>query len=94
MTVKSTIVVLSGEYDIRRRDELDHVLDRYGDADQLVFDLSAVEAFDTVALRSLVRFQAARREAGKPPMVLAGASHYVRGVLELSKLKDAFELRD
>lgn len=94
MTEKSTIVVLSGEYDVRRRDELDHVLDRYGDADQLVFDLSAVDSIDTTALRSLVRFQAARREAGKPPMVLASASPYVRGVLELAQLKDTFDLRE
>lgn len=77
-----------------RRDELDHVLDRYGDADQLVFDLSAVDSIDTAALRSLVRFQAARREAGKAPMVLASASSYVRGMLALTKLNDTFELRE
>lgn len=88
------IVVLSGTFDARRRDELDQILDRYGDVDELIFDLEAVESIDTSALRSFVRFQRARRESGKAPLVLASPTPYVRRFLATVGLDRAFDLRD
>jgi anti-anti-sigma factor len=81
-----TVVNLSGEYDIGRRDELDNLLDRYGDVDPLVFNLAGVDRFDTSALRSLMRFQRARQEAGKAPFVLRSASERVRQFFELAQV--------
>ncbi len=89
-----TIVCLSGEYDFARRDELDQVLDRYGDADPLVLDLNECERLDTGAVRSLVRFQRARREAGKTPLVLSRPKGRVREFLVIASLSDTFTIRD
>lgn len=69
-----TVVRLKGAYDASRHDELDEVLDRYGDTDPLTLDLVEVDRFDNAALRSLERFQRARIEAGRSPCVLIGLS--------------------
>ncbi|MFN2450196.1 MAG: STAS domain-containing protein [Candidatus Baltobacteraceae bacterium] len=90
----AAIVRLTGEYDISRRDELDSLLDRFGDAEPLVFDFEAVNGIDTAAMRSLVRFQRARTEAGKTPIVLAHVSARVRDFLAVADLGETFELRD
>lgn len=88
------IVELQGDYDITRRDELDNVLDRYGDADDLAFDLQAVGTLDSSAVRSLVRFQRARKEAGRPPIVLLKPSRSARRFLEAAELQHTFEIRE
>lgn len=85
---------LRGEYDITRRDELDHLLDRYGDAESLAFDLHAVENMDTSAVRSLVRFQRARKEAGREPIILLKPSRPVRQFIDAAQLQHTFEIRD
>jgi anti-anti-sigma factor len=90
----TTIITLSGDYDATRRDELDQLLDRYGDADPLVFDLQAVDHFDTAALRSLVRFQRARREAGRSPLVLVRPSASVRDFFVLAELERTFTIQN
>lgn len=89
-----TIVELRGEYDITRRDELDNLLDRYGDAEALAFDLHDVHAIDSSAIRSLVRFQRARKEAGRAPIVLLKPSAAVRAFFEAAQLQHTFEIRD
>ena len=89
-----TIVELRGEYDITRRDELDNLLDRYGDAESLAFDLHAVDCMDSSAVRSLVRFQRARREAGRAPIVLLKPSQAVRQFIQAAQLQHTFEIRD
>jgi anti-anti-sigma factor len=88
-----TVVRFRGEYDASRRDELDAILDRYGDAEPLTFDLGEVERLDTSAVGSLVRFQRARKEAGRSPIVLTGVSDAVRTLLRISELERAFEIR-
>jgi anti-anti-sigma factor len=88
------IVRLQGEYDIARRDELDNLLDRYGDAEPLAFDLNDVRSIDTSAIRSLVRFQRARKEAGRTPLVLLKPSPVVRDFIEKAQLDHTFEVRD
>jgi len=87
-------VELRGEYDLTRRDELDRVLDRYGDAEPLAFDLHEVQSIDTSAVRSLVRFQRARREAGRTPAVLLRPSQPVRRFIAAAQLDHTFEIRD
>ena len=94
MTNEPTVVALTGEYDVARRDELDYLLDRYGDAEPLVFDLDTLEGIDTAAVRSLVRFQRARRAAGKSPLVLARPRPQVRHFIELANLQATFEVRE
>lgn len=89
-----TIVKLEGTYDIARREELDQLLDRYGDIEPLAFDLHGVHSIDTTAIRSLVRFQRARKEAGRTPIVLLKPSDAVKGVMEKAQLDHTFEIRD
>ena len=88
----ATVVALTGEYDAARRDELDGLLDKYGDADPLVLDLTRVERIDTSALRSLVRFQRARREAGKKPPIFQGTTEPVRRFIGIANLEATFDL--
>jgi len=94
MATITTVVTLAGEYDASRRDELDRLLDRYGDTDDLVFDLHEVDRFDTAALRSLVRFQRARKEAGKSPIVLVRPTEPVREFIAMAELDHTFNVRD
>lgn len=91
---KTTVVELQGEYDLTRREELDHLLDRYGDAEPLAFDMHSVGSIDTSAIRSLVRFQRARKEAGRTPIVLLKPSPAVRTIIEKAQLSSTFEVRD
>jgi anti-anti-sigma factor len=88
------VVKLQGEYDITRREELDQLLDRYGDMEPLAFDLHEVHSMDTSAIRSLVRFQRARKEAGRTPIVLLKPSSAVRCIIETAQLDHTFEIRD
>ncbi len=90
----TTVITLSGQYDASRRDELDQLLDRYGDAEPLVFDLHDVDQIDTSALRSLVRFQRARKEAGRSPAVIARPTASVREFFTLAQLENSFNIRD
>lgn len=89
-----TVIALQGGYDIARREELDQLLDRYGDAEPLAFDLHDVTSIDTFAVRSLVRFQRARKEAGKTPIVLLKPSASVREFIEAAQLDHTFEIRE
>lgn len=91
---KETVVALDGEYDAARRDELDDLLDRHGDAEPLVFDLTRVERFDTAALRSLVRFQRAREQAGKAPFSLTNLQPRVRDFIRLAQLDGTLRVSD
>jgi anti-anti-sigma factor len=88
------IVKLQGEYDVSRRDELDQLLDRYGDSEPLAFDMHAVRSVDTSTIRSLVRFQRARREAGRAPIVLLKPSDEVRRFIDKTHLESSFEIRE
>jgi anti-anti-sigma factor len=88
------IVELQGEYDVTRREELDHLLDRYGDIEPLAFDMHAVHSVDTSTIRSLVRFQRARKEAGRMPIVLLKPSSAVLRFIEKAQLDSAFEIRE
>jgi anti-anti-sigma factor len=90
----ATVVQLEGEYDIARREELDHLLDRYGDIEPLAFDLRNLQTIDTTVVRSLVRFQRARKEAGRTPIVLLNPSSGVRAFIEKAQLDHTFEIRD
>jgi len=90
----TTVITLSGQYDASRRDELDQLLDRYGDAEPLVVDLHEVVHIDTSALRSLVRFQRARQEAGRSPAVLVRPTASVREFFTLAQLESTFSIRD
>lgn len=89
-----TVVQLEGEYDIARREELDQLLDRYGDIEPLAFDLRNLDSIDTTVVRSLVRFQRARKEAGRMPIVLLNPSSAVRDFIEKAQLDHTFEIRD
>jgi anti-anti-sigma regulatory factor len=89
-----TVVRLRGEYDASRRDELDAVLDRYGDAEPLTFDCGDVDRLDATALRSLLRFQLARKEAGRSPPVFTRLSDGVRAFFRGSEMESAFDIRD
>lgn len=89
-----TVVPLSGEYDASRRDELDELLDRYGDAEALAFDLDGVVRFDSTMLRSLIRFQNARAEAGKPAAIFLRPNQDLRHFLEMAELGHAFDVRE
>ena len=91
---KTTVIELQGEYDVARREELDGLLDRYGDIEPLAFDLHEVKSIDTSAIRSLVRFQRARKEAGRTPIVLLKPSSAVRTIIEKVQLNHAFEIRE
>lgn len=88
------VVKLQGDYDIARREELDQLLDRYGDTEPLAFDLHEVESIDTSAIRSLVRFQRARKEAGRTPLVLLKPSSVVQAFIRKAQLHDTFEIRE
>lgn len=88
------VVKLQGDYDLARREELDQLLDRYGDVEPLAFDLREVENIDTAAIRSLVRFQRARKEAGRTPVVLLKPSSVVRAFIHKAQLHNAFEIRE
>ena len=92
--MQTAVVVLQGEYDASRRDELDAELDRFGDAEPLAIDAHAVESLDTSALRSLVRFQRARAAAGKSPAVLLRPSAEMQHFLTVAEVNSAFEIRD
>lgn len=94
MADMTTVVPLCGDYDASRRDELDQLLDRYGDTDRLFFDLHDVDRFDSSAIRSLVRFQRARKEAGKSPIVFLRPNRSVRDFIELAELHKTFPVRD
>jgi anti-anti-sigma regulatory factor len=88
------VVPLEGEYDFSRREELDQLLDRYGDIEPLAFDLQKLSAIDTAVVRSLVRFQRARREAGRTPIVLLNPTQTVRDFIAKAELAHAFEIRE
>ena len=88
------LIQLQGDYDVARREELDQLLDRYGDAEPLAFDLHGVDSIDTAAVRSLVRFQRARKEAGRTPIVLLKPSPAVRMFIGKAQLDHTFEIRD
>lgn len=90
----TTVITLSGHYDASRRDELDQLLDRYGDAEPLAFDLHDVDHFDSSALRSLIRFQRARKEAGRSPVVLVRPTASVRKVFTLAQVEHTFSILD
>ena len=90
----SNVVKLQGDYNIARREELDQLLDRCGDMEPLAFDLREVENIDTAAIRSLVRFQRARKEAGRTPVVLLKPSSVVRDFIRKAQLHNAFEIRE
>lgn len=90
----TTVVTLTGEYTASRRDELDSVLHRYGDVEELVFDLHEVDRFESDALRLLVRIQRARKEAGKSPIVLVRPTPAVRDFIEMAELDHTFTVRD
>lgn len=87
------VVRLTGEYDASRRDELDAMLDRYGDEEPLTFDFDDVDRLDTSALGSLLRFQRARKEAGRSAPVLTGVKDSVMTLLRVSELENAFDIR-
>ena len=89
-----TVITMRGEYDAARHDELDQLLDRYGDSDPLAIDMHEVEGIDSGALRSLVRFQKARKEAGRSPAVLLQPSAAVISFLDLANVAGAFDIRD
>lgn len=91
---KFTIVGLEGDYDISRREELDRLLDRYGDAEPLAFNLERVTAIDTSAVRSLVRFQRARKDAGRAPLVLIKPSPAMRHLITTMQLDHTFDVFD
>jgi anti-anti-sigma regulatory factor len=88
-----TVVRLRGEYDASRGDELDAILDRYGDTEPLTFDFVNVDRLDSSALHSLVRFQRARKEAGRSPIVLTGVSEALREFFRISETEKAFDFR-
>lgn len=88
------VVKLQGDYDIARREELDQLLDRYGDMEPLAFDLREVDSIDTSAIRSLVRFQRARKEAGRTPVVLLKPSSVVHAFIQKAQLENTFEIRE
>lgn len=92
--LNAVVVELTGEYDLARREELDQLLDRYGDAEPLAFDLHELKSIDTSLIRSLVRFQRARKEAGKSPIVLLKPSRVVREFMARAQLEHAFEILD
>ncbi len=79
-----TVVRLRGEYDASRLDELDAILDRYGDVEPLTLDFIEVDRLDSAALSSLLRFQRARKEAGLSAPALTGLSDAVRASLGLT----------
>ncbi len=88
------VIELQGDYDLTRREELDQLLDRYGDAEPLALDLRGVASIDTTAVRSLVRFQRARKEAGCTPIVLLKPSPAVRMFIDKAQLDHTFEIRE
>lgn len=94
MSAQSHVIRLQGDYDASRADELDAALDRCGDDEPLAIDLQAVESIDTFAFRSLLRFQRARVEAGRSPIVLLHPSQAVRHLLDVASFDQTFEVRD
>lgn len=91
MNKQPTVISLSGEYDLSRSDELDELLDKHGDDEALQLDLSQVECIDSGSLRSLVRFQRARREAGKSPLTIRRANTRVREFFEIANMGEILE---
>ena len=77
-----------------RRDELDELFDRHGDDEPLQLDLGEVQCIDSGALRSLVRFQRARREAGKSPVTIRRANTRVREFFEVANMGEILEAEE
>lgn len=86
-----TRISLQGSCTSARRDELDGLLDRFGDDEPLEIDMHGVKEIDSTTLRALVRFQNARRAAGRSPVVIVQPSTSVRSALRITELASTFE---
>lgn len=91
---RCAVIDVVGNVDIRRSSEFQHallaVLDRK--PQRMVVNLSEVGYMDSAGVASLVKLLGKARRA-QVALYLAGLSVRVRGVFEITRLEDIFEIR-
>ena len=86
-------VHLSGEYDLMRADELQAALTESADVAEVVADFSDVSFLDSAGIRALVNAHDWLAERSVV-LVVAGASPFVRRVLEVTALDTLIDVRE
>lgn len=88
----AALIMLSGEYDIARQDELNVLLEPAYSSSEVTLDMNAVTYIDSTALTCLIRLHKRLRENGDGRVRMIGARRNVRRILELTKLDLVFDL--
>lgn len=88
----TTVIRLSGDYDIYRRDELARTLAAAHDAQEVTLDFSDVPYIDSTAIGCLIGLKK-RMNANGPALIrIVGVQPNVRRILELTQLEKIFNV--
>ncbi len=90
---QTRVVVLDGDWDIARRDELERLLTpAYDFLGGLIIDMQAVNYADSTTLAALIVLRNRRRKKGLALPSLVIGSRQVRRLLSIAGLGEAFSL--
>jgi len=93
--IETRIIVLDGDWDIARRDELEGLLQpAYDSPGNLIIDMQAVNYADSTILAALIVLRNRRRGKGLALSSLVIGSRQVRRLLSIAGLNEAFPLYD
>jgi anti-anti-sigma factor len=83
-------IVLSGEYDLARKEELRAIFGQISNGDPVTIDMNGVTYVDSTFLSELASMRLKRQEQ---PVTLVGVSQNIMRILKLAKLDRFFTLR-
>ena len=86
-----SVIRLTGELDIGRRDEISKALVVNGDESGILVDLAEVTYADSTTLTQLLRFRGEAEQHGVPLAIVIGSRQFVR-LLQYAGLTEAFEI--
>jgi anti-anti-sigma factor len=93
--IETRVVLLDGDWDIARRDELERLLKpAYDSPGNLIIDMHAVNYADSTILAALIVLRNRRRGKGLALPSLVIGSRQVRRLLSIAGLGEAFPLFD
>jgi anti-anti-sigma factor len=91
--VETTVILLDGDWDIARRDELERLLKpAYDSPGNLIIDMHGVNYADSTILAALIVLRNRRRAKGLALPSLVIGSRQVRRLLSIAGLGEAFPL--
>jgi anti-anti-sigma factor len=82
-------IVLDGEYDLTRRDEIARLFDSLDGDGEVVIDLTNVTYLDSTVLRELARLHIRR---GGRNISLAGVNENIRRIFKLVGFEEIFDI--